>query len=204
MQMNLRQKGLLLFSIVFIFAMLRITFDKTAVFWYLYAFTILVCLAIAILNAKFFDELPTWHYLIFGIGYGTISYGIIRLAYEVGPLINMDPSRSVNKFLETFGPQHIGHYLLLIFVIIIGEEVFWRGYVQQALKSFMKPSLAVLVTAILCALIFIPSEFTPGMLAAFTLSLLWGFLYEWKKSLPLIIITHTVFILLLFLVLPLQ
>ena len=68
----------------------------------------------------------------------------------------------------------------------------------------MKTSLAVVTTALLSAIVLLPSGFTPGMMAAFTVSLLWGFLYEWKRSMPLIIITHTVFILLLFLVLPLQ
>lgn len=204
MQITSKQKGTLLFSLLFMLIMLFITFDNKAVFWYLYTFTILVCLAIAILNAKFFDELPTWHYLLFGIGYGTISYGIIRLGYEIVPMLSFKIAKPITKFLNDFAPAHIGHYVLLIFIIIIGEELFWRGYVQQLLKSMMKTSLAVVTTALLSAIVLLPSGFTPGMMAAFTVSLLWGFLYEWKRSMPLIIITHTVFILLLFLVLPLQ
>lgn len=204
MQLTSKQKGTLLLSLLFMFVMLFITFNNKAVFWYLYTFTILVSLAIAILHAKFHDELPTWHYLLFGIGYGTISYGIIRLGYELAPKLSINIAKPITKFLNDFAPAHIGHYVLLIFIIIIGEELFWRGYVQQLLKSMMKPSLAVFITALLSAIVLIPSGFIPGILAAFTVSILWGFLYEWKKSMPLIIITHTVFILLLFLVLPLQ
>jgi len=41
------------------------------------------------------------------------------------------------------------------------------------------------------------------MVAALIASLIWGFLYEWRKSMPLVIVAHVVFVLLLFLVLPL-
>ncbi|HJH11487.1 MAG TPA: CPBP family intramembrane metalloprotease [Metalysinibacillus jejuensis] len=204
MQITNKQKGTLVFSLLFMFIMLYITFDNKAVFWYLYTFTILVSLAIAILHAKFYDELPTWHYLLFGIGYGTVSYGIIRACYELAPIFSFKVAKPIARFLQDFAPAHIGHYVLLIFIIIIGEELFWRGYVQQLLKGMMKTSLAVVVTALLSAMVLLPSGFIPGMLAAFVVSILWGFLYEWKRSMPLIIITHMVFILLLFLVLPLQ
>jgi len=42
-----------------------------------------------------------------------------------------------------------------------------------------------------------------GVIAALVTSIIWGFLYEWRKSMPLVIVAHVVFVLLLFLVLPL-
>jgi membrane protease YdiL (CAAX protease family) len=48
------------------------------------------------------------------------------------------------------------------------------------------------------------SGFWLGVLAAFTSGMLWGLLYEWKKSMPLIIIAHITMTILLFLVLPLN
>ena len=47
------------------------------------------------------------------------------------------------------------------------------------------------------------SLFAAGAIAAFVTGIILGALYEWKKSLPLIIIAHETFIILLFLVLPL-
>ena len=44
----------------------------------------------------------------------------------------------------------------------------------------------------------------PGALAAIVAGLIWGALYEWKKSLPLVIVSHLVFVLLLFLILPIM
>lgn len=203
MILNSKQKSLLLLSLLFTYGMLAFTFANQAVFWYLYTFTLLVCIAIAILAGTIEDQLPTWKFLLFGIGYGTITYGFIRFGYWLAPFINDSLVRSVQKFLSDYGPQNIWHYVFLIFIVAIGEELFWRGYVQQQLKRFMRPVFAVLVTAVLCALSIALSGFILGMIAAFVTSVIWGFLYEWRKSMPLIIVAHVVFVLLLFLVLPL-
>ncbi|QDQ01503.1 CPBP family intramembrane metalloprotease [Lysinibacillus fusiformis] len=200
---NSKQTIIFLLSLLFVYGLLAFTFANPAVFWYLYAFTLLVCIAIAILAGKIEDQLPTWKFLLFGIGYGTITYGIIRFGYWLAPFINDQFVRSVQKFLTVYGPQNIWHYILLVFIVAIGEELFWRGYVQQQIKRFMRPSFAVLGTALLCAMSFALSGFMLGILASFVASLIWGFLYEWRKSMPLVIVAHVVFVLLLFLVLPL-
>ena len=201
---NSKQTILFLLSLLFVYGMLAFTFANQPVFWYLYAFILLVCIAISILAGKIEDQLPTWQFLLFGIGYGTITYGIIRLGYWLAPYINDSLVQSVQNFLTNYGPQNIWHYILLVFIIAIGEELFWRGYVQQQLKRFMRPAVAVIVTAILCAISIALSGFILGMVAALIASLIWGFLYEWRKSMPLVIVAHVVFVLLLFLVLPLS
>ena len=194
----------LLLSLLFIYIMLSYSFEESQVFWYLYTFTLLVGMSIAIISNKFKDELPTWKYFIFGIGYGTILYGIVRLGYIL--LTNIDGSiaKSISKFLDTYGPTNIWHYLLLIFIVVVGEELFWRGYVQQQLKKWMSPAIAVIITSILFALSVIISGFIPGAVAALFAGVILGTLYEWKQSMPLIIIAHEVFVLLLFMILPLS
>ncbi|MBD8035612.1 CPBP family intramembrane metalloprotease [Solibacillus sp. A46] len=183
--------------------MMYFTFYERSVFWYLYAFTLLVGIAISLVAGKFEDRIPTWQYLIFGIGYGTITYGLVKLGYMLMPYIDKNAVNEITKFLDVYGPQNIFHYLLLIFIVAVGEEMFWRGYVQQQLKQFTSPFWAVIVTSILFSLSLALSGFMPGALAAIVAGILWGTLYEWKKSLPLIIVSHIVFVLLLFLVLPL-
>ncbi|MDM5246668.1 MULTISPECIES: type II CAAX endopeptidase family protein [unclassified Lysinibacillus] len=200
---NSKQTIIFLLSLLFVYGMLAFTFANQAVFWYLYAFTLLVCIAIAIMAGKIEDQLPTWQFLLFGIGYGTITYGIIRFGYWLAPYINDSLVQSVQNFLTNYGPHNIWHYILLVFIVAIGEELFWRGYIQQQLKRFMRPAYAVIVTAILCAISIALSGFMLGVIAALITSLIWGFLYEWRKSMPLVIVTHVVFVLLLFLVLPL-
>ena len=202
--MNIRKQNIiLLLSLVFIYSMMFYTFYERTIFWYLYAFTLLIGISIALLVGKFEDRIPTWQYLIYGIGYGTITYGFIKLGYMVLSAINANATSDITGFLTDYGPQNIFHYVLLIFVIAVGEEIFWRGYVQQQLKNYTSPSWAVVITSLLFSLSLAISGFIPGALAAIVAGLLWGALYEWKKSLPLIIVAHIVFLLLLFLVLPL-
>ena len=193
----------LLLALVFIYSMMFFTFYEKTIFWYLYAFTLLVGMAIGLLAGKFEDHLPTWQYLIYGIGYGTITYGFVKLGYMILPSIHANATTDISNFLTDYGPQNIFHYVLLIFVVAVGEELFWRGYVQQQLKKYTSPAWAVFITALLFSISLAISGFIPGAMAAIVAGLLWGALYEWKKSLPLIIVAHIVFVLLLFLVLPL-
>lgn len=199
-----KQAPVLLLSLIFMYGMLFYTFSEKAIFWYLYAATLLIGIAISLVSEKFEDRLPTWQYLIFGIGYGTIAYGIVKIGYLILPYIYVNAKKDVATFLSKYAPTAVWHYLLLIFVIVVGEEMFWRGFVQQKLKHFMRRRYAILLTAILFSLSVAISGFWPGALAAFVVGLLWGILYEWKKSLPLIIVSHVVFVLLLFLVLPIN
>lgn len=194
----------LLLSLIFFYVMLYITFEEINIFWYLYSFTLLVGIAIASIYGKFNDEVPTWQYIVYGIGYGTILYGIVRLGYIIITKVNGGTEKTITRFLETYGPDNIWHFLLLIFIIVLGEELFWRGYVQQYLKHWVSPKVAVFMTSILFALSVAISGFWLGVVAAFVAGLVWGFLYEWKRSLPLIIVSHEVFILLLFMILPLH
>lgn len=198
-----KQTIVLLISLVFIYSMMFYTFYERTIFWYLYAFTLLIGISISLLAGKFEDRIPTWQYLLYGIGYGTITYGFIKLGFMILPALHVNAVSDITGFLNDYGPQNIFHYVLLIFVIAVGEELFWRGYVQQQIKNYTSPSLAVVVTSLLFALSLAVSGFIPGALAAIVAGLLWGALYEWKKSLPLIIVAHIVFVLLLFLVLPL-
>lgn len=183
--------------------MMFLTFNNEKIFWYLYAFTLLVGIAISLVSTTFKDELPTWNYLLFGIGYGTILYGIVKLGNVLLPLVFDSHLTKLTKFLNTFGPQNIWHYLMLVLIIVIGEEMFWRGYVQQKLKQFMRPVFAVFITAVLFSIALAFSGFIAGAVAALFAGIIFGLLYEWKKSLPLIIVAHETFVILLFLVLPL-
>lgn len=194
----------LLLSLIFIYVMLYITFKEVNIFWYLYTFTLLVGIAIAIVYGKFMDEVSTWQYIIYGIGYGTILYGIVRLGYLLITKVDSGAQMAITRFLEAYGPANIGHFLLLVFIIVLGEELFWRGYVQQYFKKWVSSKMAVIITSVLFALSVAISGFWLGVVAAFVAGLIWGFLYEWKKSLPLIIVSHEVFILLLFMILPLH
>ncbi|WP_017381305.1 CPBP family intramembrane glutamic endopeptidase [Paenisporosarcina sp. TG-14] len=190
--------------LVAVYVLLFFAFSNEKIFWYMYTFTMLLFMALSFVIGKIEDEVQTWEYLVFGIGYGTLTYGLIAIAYRFFSIFTDKAAISVEQFLTDFGPTSVWHYILLILIIIPGEELFWRGFIQQKLKAYMSPFFSVLASSILFGLSMSFSGFWLGVFAAITSGLLWGFLYEWKKSMPLIIIAHITMTVLLFLVLPLN
>jgi membrane protease YdiL (CAAX protease family) len=170
----------------------------------MYTFTMLLFMALSFVLVKMEDDVQTWEYLVFGVGYGTLTYGLIATAYRFASIFTDGAAISVEGFLSVYGPTTVWHYLLLMLIIAPGEELFWRGFIQQKLKAYMSPFFAVLVASLLFGLSMAFSGFWLGVLAAITSGILWGLLYEWKKSMPLIIIAHITMTILLFLVLPLN
>jgi uncharacterized protein len=186
------------------FALYNLAFQDTAVFWYMYTFALLVLISLSLISSKVYDELATWKSMIYGLGYGTIIYAIIAGGFQVLKWLPVNIEGSVASFLSAFAPTSIWHYLLLMFIIVPGEEIFWRGYVQQKLKQYLPTVYAVLISALLFGLALGFGSFVPGVLAGIVTGIILGFLYEWKRSMPLLIIAHLVMIVLLFLVLPLS
>jgi membrane protease YdiL (CAAX protease family) len=185
------------------YVLLFLTFSNSTIFWYMYTFTTLLFMAIAFVQIKMEDDVQTWEFLIFGVGYGTLTYGIIAGGFRLFTLFTDQTSLSVEHFLREFGPSTVWHYLLLMLIISPGEELFWRGFVQQKLKAYMSPFFAVITASLLFGLSLSFSGFWLGVLAACFSGMIWGLLYEWKRSMPLIIIAHITMTILLFLVLPL-
>lgn len=185
------------------FALYSLAFQDTAIFWYMYTFALLVLMSFSVISSKIFDEMATWKSLIYGLGYGTAIYAIIAGGFQLFKLLPFNMEESVASFISTFAPSTIWHYLLLMFIIVPGEEIFWRGFVQQKLKSYVSTVYSVLISALLFGLALGFGGFVPGALAGIAAGIVLGFLYEWKRSMPLLIIAHLVMIVLLFLVLPL-
>ncbi|HWL25519.1 MAG TPA: CPBP family intramembrane glutamic endopeptidase [Ureibacillus sp.] len=193
---------LLLLSLIFFFAVFSYAFDNSDIFWYLYPFIILIGIAISILSSNQKDEVSLWKCLLFGIGYGVILYGLIRLSYLIFNLTILNFSKSITKFISNFGPNNIWHYLLLVFIIVVGEELFWRGFVQQTIRNWISSVYSIIITSILYAGPFIINgHYTYGLLTLIV-GIFLGILYDWKKSMPLNIVVHEVYILLLFLLIP--
>lgn len=193
----------LVWTIPLAIALNYLAFENDAIFWYMYTFSILVLTSLALAFGQVDDELETWKALIAGLGYGTLLYAIIAGGFHALSFLPLGMEASVGRFLSAVGPTSIWHFLLLLFLIVPGEEIFWRGFVQQQMKQYMGTFTAILVTAVMFGAALAISGFWPGALAGIAAGLLLGALYEWKRSMPLIIITHIVMIILLFLVLPL-
>ncbi|TQR11663.1 CPBP family intramembrane glutamic endopeptidase [Psychrobacillus soli] len=192
----------LLIPLVFAYVFAWLTFSNEKVFWYFYTFTTLFLMSLAYYSAKIEDELNTIHYLILSIAFGALTYALLFIGYKLVDFTSFTSTKSINSFIRKFGPSSIWHFFLLLFIIAPGEEIFWRGFIQQQLKKYLPPVFAIVVGAALFSFSFAFSGFWLGVLAAFIIGLVFGLLYEWKKSMPLIILAHIIMLILLFLVIP--
>ena len=78
--------------------------------------------------------------------------------------------------------------LVLAIIPAIGEELLFRGYLQQTFtKLFGKPHVAIIVTALLFSAIHMQFQ---GFLPRLALGVVLGYLFYWSGSLWLPIIAH--------------
>ena len=92
--------------------------------------------------------------------------------------------------------------ILLTLVIGPGEELFWRGTVQRKMYRYVSGVSAVLLTAGLYAFVHIWTLNLVLILAAFICGLFWGFLYFYRDNLTPAVISHSLWSLMIFVLLP--
>lgn len=183
--------------------LLNITYDDKAVFWYIFTATILFLVSIAILSERMDDELSILPYLLYGVLSGALLYSVFWIGYNIMKLFDISPLvNDVAKLYNIYAPQMIWQYVVLLFIIIPGEEIFWRGFIHKRISRLFHKKWGIPLSAFMYTLPLIYSGNKALLVAGFVAGLFWGFLYEWKKSLPLVIISHLTFDLLLLYIFP--
>lgn len=94
---------------------------------------------------------------------------------------------------------------LLLFVIGPAEEIFWRGFIQENLQFLTKKSsISIILTTVIYTLVHIWALNPMLLIAAMICGLFWGYLYYRYQSLSLVIVSHSIWDFLIFIVFPLN
>lgn len=189
----------LLLSTFFMF----ISFKQLEYFWFLYTLTLIIGIILAALNGQIMNILPFSRCFFIGLPLGLIGYIGFKVFYTFLPQISIVAFNNVQQLLETYSPTYFWQYFLLIIVIVAGEELLWRGYIQQIFKNYFPTTVAVILSSIHFSLALLLCGYYIGALAAFLSSIVFGGIYEKIKSMSLLIIAHLVLVILLFILLPL-
>ena len=106
-------------------------------------------------------------------------------------LFDKNSEEILNAFLKMENIWDLLYTLLVIAVApAIGEELVFRGYLQQTMqKNFKHPYIAILITALLFSAIHLEIQ---AIIPRFILGTLLGYLYYWSGSLWLPILAHFV------------
>jgi len=180
------------------------TFEDKNVFWYIFTASMLVLISYSIIHEEIEDNTSTLSYLTLGVASGLGLFGLFWLGSFLIELLNLPFANQITRLYSRFSPDLIWHYLVLVLILAPGEEIFWRGFIQKRLSKYINVKMSIILSVILYASVhFYSGEFIL-VLAAIIAGLAWSILYAWKRSMPLVIVSHIVFDLLLFVFLPLN
>ena len=143
-----------------------------------------------------FTETP-WTFAAGGIGYSVLMGAAIGVLLYIllAAMSRLPIAKSLKDILAQLRPlfknMNVGQILILALMAGIGEEVFFRGFLQTWLSSFMSIELAILAGAIGFGLLHFASV---GYFVITTLiGLALGFTYHFSESLLLVITWHSVY-----------
>lgn len=106
-------------------------------------------------------------------------------------VFDIDSEAIVDAFLKMGSLWDLLYTLLVIAVVpAIGEELLFRGYLQQKLCRWARNShIAILITAFLFSAIHLDLQ---GIIPRFILGILLGYIYYWSRNLWIPILAHFV------------
>ena len=141
------------------------------------------------------------------IGIGLISAFLLYLLFFIGNYLS-------RKWFDFAGSGIAGVYgfkgdaagiriaLLMLLVIGPGEELFWRGYLQRKLSQKAGKWAGFIIALILYTGVHIFTGNIMLILAALICGLFWGWIYLKYNSMVINVISHTVWDVVVFLLIP--
>ncbi len=140
---------------------------------------------------------------------GLLSAAVLYFIFWTG--------KAVSSLILPFAGQQIGGIyakgtgtsmwviaLLLFFITGPAEEIYWRGYLQKNLMGRFGPWQGWLLATIIYAAVHIWSFNFMLIGAAFVAGAFWGAMYGYFKNLTPVIISHSVWSMVVFAVFPLH
>ncbi|MFF2446042.1 CPBP family intramembrane glutamic endopeptidase [Neobacillus sp. NPDC058068] len=180
------------------------SFHDKAIFWYIFSGSLLVLIAYAMFQGDVDDEAPFFQYIFLGAISGLLLYFVFWLGFQTIQNLHLPFEKDIKKLYRWYGPKLFWQYIALVLVAAPGEEIFWRGFIQKSLLANFKPIVSIGIAALLFASVHIYSGSFILVFAALISGFFWGLLYYWKKSMPLVIVSHIIFDLMIFIILPLK
>lgn len=154
------------------------------------------------LNAMFEFK---WKYVWFGIIHAILLYGLSRLGvYIFATFFDWTIPQIIAIYQTRSQASPILISILLLFLIAPAEEIFWRGFIHKRLIDKLGVKIATIIAIFLYTFVHIWAFNFMLLLAAFVLGLHWTLIYAKYRSVIPGLISHAIWDLLIFVVLPVQ
>jgi len=174
-------------------------------FWIAMPFSaVILCIISALLNKDLKTEFKlSIRDVITGIIYAIILWVVFVCGdYISNFLFPFEKAQVSSIYGIRAGHNSSTLIILLLFLIGPAEEIFWRGTIQ---KYFMRKKgswSGILITSIIYALVHLWSFNFMLIMAAFVCGFFWGTLFLYKKRLSVVIISHAVWDVAVFILFP--
>jgi uncharacterized protein len=146
-----------------------------------------------------------WEYVWVGILSAFVLYGLFYAGYQVALLFFSFATEQVGLVYQNKEQANVVIIgVLLVLWIGPAEEFFWRGFVQHQLTKRYGWLIAWCITAGIYALIHIWSFNLMLILAAGVCGIFWGALYAYYRSVIPGILSHAIWDILIFVILPIS
>jgi hypothetical protein len=172
-------------------------------FWTTLASATFILLIIAVLVSR---EKLALHasisLILYGIVTAVLLYGLFYFGFEVtksNPIFSQGISQVYG--LRSNEPRWL-IAVLLIFPIGPGEELYWRGLIQRTFGEKKGSNVGLIIASLAYALVHLPTLNPPLILTALIGGLVWGSLYKFTNSLVPGIVSHVLWDLMIFVLLP--
>jgi membrane protease YdiL (CAAX protease family) len=140
---------------------------------------------------------------LLGLFSAVLLYLVFFLGNQLAPTILPGAKTQVGGIYSLgAGANKILIFLLLFFITGPGEEIFWRGFLQDRLMEKWGIFPGYLMTTALYGGVHVFSWNLMLILAAFVAGAFWGLLYLWKKDLLAQITSHSFWSAVIFAVAP--
>ena len=196
---KLASLSLVLAAVLWIVVFLIRPFD----FWAMLASATFILLIIAVLLSR---EKLALHasisLILYGIVTAVLLYGLFYFGFEAtksNPIF----SQGINQVygLRSNEPRWL-IAVLLIFPIGPGEELYWRGLIQRTFAEKYGSNFGLIIASLAYALVHLPTLNPPLIMTALIGGLVWGSLYKFTNSLVPGIVSHVLWDLMIFIILP--
>ncbi|MHB9099323.1 MAG: CPBP family intramembrane glutamic endopeptidase [Syntrophales bacterium] len=141
--------------------------------------------------------------ILTGILSAVALYGLFVLGNLLAPYIVPGAGSQVGGIYDLgTGTDRIYIFLLLFFITGPGEEIFWRGFLQENLMRRFGDMRGFVMGTLIYGGVHLFSMNLMLILAALVAGAFWGLLYLWKRDVGLVIVSHSLWSAFIFAVFP--
>ncbi len=146
-----------------------------------------------------------WGSVGLGAASAALLYAVFVVGNAVAPQVVPGASHQVGGIYDLgVGSSRVWVGLLLLLVTGPGEEIFWRGFLQQRLADRHGPVAGFCLATLVYAGVHVFSLNLMLVLAALVAGAFWGALWLWKRDLVLLIVSHSLWSAVIFAVAPVR